>query len=154
MRRWTLVTLAGAALSFASPAPTWAGGGGGICADPHSDGVTTTVDLVQSCFAPRVARVHRGATVTFVNRDGHSHDVTAYGWGFFDLAPGERAEVAFDEAGTYPFACSIHPGMTGAVVVGDGVRRPGTAPIVAAVAAGVGLGAAGRSVLRRRSSGG
>ena len=28
--------------------------------------------------------------------------------------------MSFDEAGTYPFACSYHPGMTGAIVVGDG----------------------------------
>jgi hypothetical protein len=28
--------------------------------------------------------------------------------------------VTFDETGVYPFACNYHPGMTGAIVVGDG----------------------------------
>ena len=33
--------------------------------------------------------------------------------------------MSFDEAGTYPFACSYHPGMTGAIVVGDGKGAAG-----------------------------
>ena len=42
-------------------------------------------------------------------------------WGHFeDLHGGDAFTVSFDEAGTYPFACSYHPGMTGAIVVGDG----------------------------------
>jgi hypothetical protein len=33
---------------------------------------------------------------------------------------GDAYTATFDEAGIYPFACSYHPGMTGAIVVGDG----------------------------------
>jgi hypothetical protein len=37
--------------------------------------------------------------------------------------------VSFDEAGTYPFACTYHPGMTGAIVVGDGKGAGGAEAI-------------------------
>jgi hypothetical protein len=42
----------------------------------------------------------------------------AYGWGpYVRLTTDERSDVTFDRPGIYPYACSIHPGMTGAVVV-------------------------------------
>ena len=42
-------------------------------------------------------------------------------WGHFeDMIEGDAFTVRFDDAGIYPFACNYHPGMTGAIVVGDG----------------------------------
>ena len=36
------------------------------------------------------------------------------------MAKGDAFTATFDGAGIYPFACQYHPGMTGAIVVGDG----------------------------------
>ncbi|HEY6470430.1 MAG TPA: plastocyanin/azurin family copper-binding protein [Candidatus Dormibacteraeota bacterium] len=36
------------------------------------------------------------------------------------LAPGGTCEVKFTKAGTYPNQCTIHPGMTGKLVVTGG----------------------------------
>jgi hypothetical protein len=36
------------------------------------------------------------------------------------MIEGDAFTVRFDETGIYPFACNYHPGMTGAIVVGDG----------------------------------
>ena len=35
-------------------------------------------------------------------------------------AGGDAFTATFREPGIYPFACTYHPGMTGAIVVGDG----------------------------------
>jgi hypothetical protein len=34
---------------------------------------------------------------------------------------GETVSYRFDQDGVYPYSCLIHPGMVGAIVVGDGV---------------------------------
>jgi hypothetical protein len=47
--------------------------------------------------------------------------VSANGWGHLeDLNQGDRFRMRFADEGVYPFACNYHPGMTGAIVVGDG----------------------------------
>ena len=110
--------------AIALPA-TPASAGGGCHSDPTS-GSGETVEMVGACFTPTTLRIDPGATVTFVNRDPMTHDVTANGWGRFEpMTEGDAFTVAFDEAGIYPYACTYHPGMTGAIVVGDG--RPVTA---------------------------
>ena len=69
-----------------------------------------------------VTTVDPGTEVTFVNADlGLIHNVGGNGWGNFeDMAKGDAFTATFDGAGIYPFACQYHPGMTGAIVVGDG----------------------------------
>ena len=97
--------------------------------------VPTTVAMVDACFTPTVLRVAPGDSVTFVNRDPVVHNVTANDWGHWDdMYEGDRYTVSFDDEGIFPFACTYHPGMTGAVVVGDGGTGD-TAPVAAAAAA-------------------
>jgi plastocyanin len=97
--------------------PASAGG----CGQPATHGQGTTVVISKMCFRPSLLSVERGATVTFVNKDPIAHNVNGQLWGHYDdLDEGMRFEATFDEAGTYPFACTLHPGMTGAIIVGDG----------------------------------
>jgi plastocyanin len=99
-------------------APAFAGG----CGQPATHSTGTTVAITKACFTPSLLSVDAGATVTFVNRDPFVHNVEGQLWGHFDdLQPGQRFQATFDGEGIYPFACTLHPGMTGAVVVGDGV---------------------------------
>jgi plastocyanin len=54
-----------------------------------------------------------------VNQDGVDHTVTSTG-GLFDsgnLESGDDFEYRFDTAGTFPYFCTLHPSMTGEVVV-------------------------------------
>ena len=105
-------------LALGGATPASAGG----CGQPASHGKGTTVAISKMCFRPSLLSVERGASVTFVNRDPLAHNVNGQLWGHFeDLQPGARFEATFDRDGTYPFACTLHPGMTGAIVVGDGI---------------------------------
>lgn len=124
-----LVTLALTAWVAGSAPAAWAGGGG--CGE-LTEGSGTTVEVLYSCFTPTLLRIEPGATVAFVNRDTYKHALTGAGYGWYDedgwFRPGEVIEVTFDRNGVYPYQCALHPGMSGAVIVGDGT----------------GLGAAGR----------
>jgi plastocyanin len=120
-RRMRVVVLSATAVATLSLVPCQAQAGGG-CHSGVTEGTGDTIGLVDACFTPTILRVDPGATVTFVNKDPFAHNVTANGWGHFDkLAPGDSFTASFNAAGTYPFACTIHPGMSGAIVVGDGI---------------------------------
>jgi hypothetical protein len=56
-----------------------------------------------------------------VNKDPITHNVSSNGWGEFDdMHEGDSFVATFRAPGVYPFACTYHPGMVGAIVVGDG----------------------------------
>jgi plastocyanin len=86
-----------------------------------------TVTIETFTFAPDPITVPAGTTVTFVNRDGIDHTVTAGTREapdpdtFDEVLPGRdaSAEVTLDEPGTYDYFCRIHdgPGMTATIVV-------------------------------------
>lgn len=102
-----------------------AGGGchGGAPAGPN-DQTTTSITLAGCAFAPLVARVAEGNVVTFLNEDAAPHNVTGTGWQSPILETGDRFTHTFAAPGIYPFACSLHPGMNGAVVVGAAAAPP------------------------------
>jgi len=128
--------------------------GGGFedgCPSGLTEGTGATVEMVGACFTPSILRVQPGAQVTFENLDLGTHNVSAKGWGHpTDLAPGERFSASFPEEGTYPFACSYHAGMTGAVVVGDGSGSSWLGPGIVGLLAGCAIGALGMGLTRVR----
>lgn len=109
-------------------APTAVSAGGG-CHQAYEGGQTegtgTAVALKMNCFAPTVLRVDSGAEVTFTNADAIAHVVLGTGWGSAELLEaGASMRQRFDSVGTFPYSCNLHPGMNGAVIVGDG-KGPG-----------------------------
>lgn len=69
-----------------------------------------------------------GASVVFTNLDPFSHNVLGSNgaWGSFqEMTFDESSTYSFERAGVFPYVCKLHPGMTGAIVVGaaaDGAR--------------------------------
>lgn len=111
-----------AALVVGSTMWAWPASAGGGCHGGTTQGEGDTVSMVDLCFTPSVLRVDPGTEVTFVNRDLTTHNVNANGWGNFDdMTKGDGFRATFEEEGVYPYACQYHLGMTGAVVVGDGM---------------------------------
>jgi len=60
-----------------------------------------------------------GTTVTWTNRDDIPHTIVSTDKVFKSkvLDTDEKFSFTFAKAGTYPYFCSIHPKMTGSVVV-------------------------------------
>jgi plastocyanin len=75
-------------------------------------------------FMPMELTVPAGTTVTWINNDEAEHTVTASD-GLFDsgnimtanVAPGASFSFTFTEPGTYEYTCTIHPRMSGTIVV-------------------------------------
>jgi len=77
-------------------------------------------------YAPAMRRVQTGTWVTWSNNGQDAHTVTAVD-GSFDsqnLDPSEGFSWFFDQPGTYQYMCTLHPWMTGKIIVGDGVALP------------------------------
>lgn len=93
------------------------------------------IRLEPCAFSPTVTNVDVGASVKFVNGGEFTHLITGanQAWGSRDveIQPGKTASYTFDQAGVYPYACALHRGMSGVIVVGDGT---------AAAAVGAGSG--------------
>jgi plastocyanin len=70
-------------------------------------------------FAPVMAAVAAGSTITWTNRDDVPHNIVSTEQKFKSpvLDTDEEFSHTFDTPGTYKYFCSIHPKMTGRVVV-------------------------------------
>jgi plastocyanin len=70
-------------------------------------------------FSPPSLEVAVGATVTWVNHDDIPHTVVSTDKVFKSkvLDTDETFSYTFAKAGKYPYFCSLHPKMTGEVVV-------------------------------------
>ncbi len=85
------------------------------------------VDAVDNLFKPPYIIVKAGSTVTFRNDGRNSHNVYPAVEGDFDpldtdsFEPGTEATITFDEAGDFPYYCTLHgtttKGMVGAIRV-------------------------------------
>jgi plastocyanin len=87
------------------------GGGGAGGAEVSMEGIA---------FQPAEVTVSAGDTVTWTNNDSVGHDVTADSFSSGDpggMASGDTFEHTFEEAGTFDYVCTVHPGMEGTVVV-------------------------------------
>jgi plastocyanin len=125
MRRSILIAALVGVAALVAPGPAIAGGGchGEATQQDATGKEEATVRMVDACFSASVTTVDPGTDVTFVNEDGKgvTHNVGGTLWGNYEtMLPGDSYTATFDESGIYPFACSYHPGMTGAIVVGDG----------------------------------
>ena len=70
-------------------------------------------------FGPETITVPVGATVTWTNKDDIPHTSVSTDGVFKSkvLDTDEKFSYTFTKAGTYPYYCTIHPKMTGKVVV-------------------------------------
>lgn len=93
-------------LAGAQPAPMSANG--------------ATVRIGNFAFDAQTVTVAPGATVTWVNDDDAPHTVVAEDGRSFrskTLDTGDTFSFTFMSAGTFGYFCSVHPHMTGKVVV-------------------------------------
>jgi len=89
---------------------------------------TPGCEETNSCFVPAEAIIDVGGEVTWKNDDTAAHTVTSgdltkdpdnVGTEFDSslFGPGKTFSQKFEEAGTFPYFCQVHPWMTGVVTV-------------------------------------
>lgn len=85
-------------------------------ASPDASTIVLAHDFM---FAPLSLTVQAGSTVTWTNKDEEPHTVTS-DTGLFRsgaMDTNESFSYRFDKPGTYHYVCSIHPRMTGTIIV-------------------------------------
>ena len=90
-----------------------------VAANDQSSAANVEVKIDNFSFGPQTVTVPLGATVTWINRDDIPHTVVSTD-GLFNSKvrdTNEKFSYTFAKAGTYPYYCSVHPKMTGKVVV-------------------------------------
>jgi plastocyanin len=82
---------------------------------------TTEVKIDNFTFGPAALTVPVGTTVTWINKDDIPHTVVSTddpkAFKSKVLDTDEKFSFTFSKPGTFPYFCSIHPKMTGKVIV-------------------------------------
>jgi plastocyanin len=83
-------------------------------------GKTNQIVIKDFHFTPQTLTVKSGEKITWINRDEEPHTVVSVEKQFKKSAPLDTDEVFTITAGapgTYTYFCSVHPKMTGTIVV-------------------------------------
>src|SRR5262245_8216206 len=90
-----------------------------VAASAQAKPESMPVKIDNFTFGPAELTVTAGTTLTWTNRDDIPHTVVSTDKVFKSkvLDTDETFSFTFDQAGSYPYFCSIHPHMTGKVVV-------------------------------------
>ena len=91
-------------------------------AEPAAAVATLQANITGYKFDPEVITVAVGTTVTWTNKDEVPHTVTSSDKRFKSsgaLDQGDSYSFTFTTPGTYPYYCTVHPFMTGKVIVLD-----------------------------------
>ena len=82
-------------------------------------GKANQVGISNFAFQPATLTVSAGTQVEWVNHDGEPHKIVSSGKRFSSpaLDTDGKYSFRFTEPGSYPYFCSLHPQMTGKIVV-------------------------------------
>jgi len=85
-----------------------------------SSGASATISASDALtFSPGSATITHGQSVCWQNTGAIAHTVTSNDNTSFNsnLAGGAMFQFTFPTAGSFPYRCTIHPGMTGTITV-------------------------------------
>ncbi len=90
-----------------------------VTANDQPSTANAEVKIDNFSFGPQTVTVPIGTTVTWTNRDDIPHTVVSTDGVFKSKVQDtdEKFSYTFTKAGTYPYFCSVHPKMTGKIVV-------------------------------------
>ncbi|HZV72772.1 MAG TPA: plastocyanin/azurin family copper-binding protein [Conexibacter sp.] len=106
-------TTAGGASSTPAKTTTSGGSGGGGAG-------AVAVTMKNIAFSPQTVHARVGQKIDWTNDDSVTHNVTATSGASFrssTFGPGGTYSYTPTSAGTINYVCTIHPGMTGTIVV-------------------------------------
>ena len=78
-----------------------------------------TIDIRNYVFTPVAVTIHPGDSVTWINHDEVPHTIADKDKGYRSAAldTGDKFTHVFTKPGSYTYFCTLHPQMTGTVVV-------------------------------------
>ena len=90
-----------------------------VTANAQPDASAASVKIDNFVFGPQTLTVPAGTTVTWTNSDDIPHTSVSTDGVFKSkvLDTDEKFSYTFTKAGTYPYYCTIHPKMTGKIIV-------------------------------------
>lgn len=93
---------------------------GGDDGSGPDDDVRTIEMRTGNSFAPANLSIEAGTTVRWVNEDAIAHNTTSSTaglWNSGNLQPDATFQRTFNDSGSFPYTCTIHPGMSGTITV-------------------------------------
>jgi plastocyanin len=93
--------------------------GGQIARAAGENNAALSVTIDNFSFTPKEITVAAGTTITWVNHDDVPHTVVSPDKKFRSKAldTDDQFSFTFTDAGTYNYFCSVHPMMTGKIIV-------------------------------------
>jgi plastocyanin len=90
-----------------------------VRANDQASAAKAEVKIDNFVFGPQTVTVPVGATVTWTNKDDIPHTTVSTDGVFKSkvMDTDEKFSYTFAKAGTYSYYCSVHPKMTGKIVV-------------------------------------
>jgi plastocyanin len=88
--------------------------------DASTSNKQNRIEIKDFAFNPQTITVKSGEKVTWINRDEEPHTVVSVGKQFKKstaLDTDQEFTVTVGAPGTYEYFCSVHPKMTGTIVV-------------------------------------
>lgn len=91
-----------------------------------AQGREVKVIMQNRIYEPKSITVTVGTKVTWINQDAYGHNIVSGTRGAADagslfksdnINQGDSFSYTFTKAGTYPYFCSVHPGMDGTIIV-------------------------------------
>jgi plastocyanin len=88
--------------------------------DDNTSSKQNRIEIKDFAFNPQTITVKSGETVTWINRDEEPHTIVSVGKQFKKstaLDTDQEFTLTVGAPGTYDYFCSVHPKMTGTIVV-------------------------------------
>jgi len=75
------------------------------------------ISIKEFAFNPATITIKKGTTVTWTNNDSAPHQIKSDSFNSDVLKQGQKYLMNFGDAGVFNYSCSIHPSMTGQIIV-------------------------------------
>ena len=88
--------------------------------DDNTSSKQNRIEIKDFAFNPQTITVKSGEKVTWINRDDEPHTIVSVGKQFKKstaLDTDQEFTITVGAPGTYDYFCSVHPKMTGTIVV-------------------------------------
>jgi amicyanin len=102
-----------------APATTPSSNSAATVPSPTTNQAAGAVTIQNFAFSPASLTIKKGETVTWTNQDSAPHQIASDNGKFQgpSFSKGQTYSFTFNDTGTFPYHCTIHPMMKATIVV-------------------------------------